>query len=62
MNEVAEVMGLEFANTNTPGWFAYRTTATKNILDNMSKARKNKLQMEAEKFAEKGLPEDVQRK
>jgi hypothetical protein len=62
MNEVAEVMGLEYANTNTPGWFPYRTTATKNILDNMSDARKNKLQMEAEKFAKIGLPADVQRK
>jgi hypothetical protein len=62
LNEIATVLGLEYADTNTPGWFNYRTTAIKNILTHMSEARKNKLKAEAETFAERGLPEEVQRK
>lgn len=55
-------MGLESADTNTPGWFENRTTAAKNILNVMTEAQKNRLRDEADEMAAKGLPEEVQRK
>lgn len=62
MKEVASIMGLESADTNTPGWFENRTTAAKNILNVMTEAQKNRLRDEADEMAAKGLPEEVQRK
>lgn len=62
MKEVASIMGLESADTNTAGWFQNRTLAAKNILNEMSEAEKNVLQNEADELAAKGLPEDVQRR
>jgi len=55
-------MGLNSVNTNTPGWFENRTVACRNILDNMTDAEKEKLCKKAEEMAEKGMPEDIQRK
>jgi len=62
MNEIAEIMKLNSVDTNTPGWFQYRTTAAKNILDNMSNAEMNRLRKTAEEMSEKGFPEELQRK
>jgi hypothetical protein len=55
-------MKLNSVDTNTPGWFQYRTTAAKNILDNMSNAETNRLRQKAEEMSEKGFPEELQRK
>lgn len=62
MNEIANIMGLDSVDTNTPGWFQHRTTATKNIIDNMSNAETNRLRQTAESMSEKGFPEELQRK
>ena len=62
MAEIAKIMDLDYVDTNTPGWFAYRTKAAKNILDRMSEESKTRLQLEADEMAEKGFPEDLQRR
>ena len=56
------MVGLDSVDTNTPGWFENRTVACKNILDNMTDAEKDILRKKAEEMAEKGMPEDIQRK
>ena len=56
------MVGLDSVDTNTPGWFENRTVACKNILENMTDAEKDILRKKAEEMAEKGMPEDIQRK
>lgn len=60
--EIASIMKLASADTNTPGWFTNRTTASKNILDAMTDEDRKKLEEKAEQFRVEGLPPDVQRK
>jgi hypothetical protein len=62
MKEVAVLMDLEYVDTNTPGWFRHRTAAAKTIIDNMTDAEKNKLQVKAQELADKGFPPELQRK
>lgn len=62
MSEIGIIMGLESVDTNTPGWFIHRTTATKNILCKMSEAEKDNLRNIGKEMAETGMPEDLQRK
>ena len=62
MKEVAGLMGLEYADMNTPGWFNHRTAAAKTIIENMTEGEKTKLQLKAHELAEKGLPAELQRK
>lgn len=61
-SEIASIMGIESANTNTAGWFSVRRTAEKNILDRMTDIEKDKLREEADQMAVEGLPVEVQRK
>lgn len=60
--EIAAIMNLPSADTNTPGWFQYRTTATKNMLDKMTEAEKARIRGDADRMATQGLPADIQRK
>ena len=62
MEEVAKLMDIDSANTSTPGWFPFRTTAAKNLLKKMSDAEKNQLLKKVEDMAENGFPKDVQRR
>jgi hypothetical protein len=62
MKEIATIMEVPYVDTNTPGWFAYRTKAAKNILDRMSEEDKKKIRQEAQEMSEKGFPEDLQRR
>jgi hypothetical protein len=55
-------MNLDSANTRTPGWFEHRTTAAKNIINNMTAVEMKRLRDEAEDMAGNGLPEAVKRK
>lgn len=55
-------MDLEYVDTNTPGWFNYRTAAAKSIIDQMNDMEKHKLRMKGQEFAEKGFPPELQRK
>jgi hypothetical protein len=60
--EIASILDLDNANTNTPGWFQLRTKASKNILNAMSVEERNILEDDAERMQKEGLPRDVQRR
>lgn len=60
-NEIAKILQLPSADTNTPGWFQLRTKASKNILNNMSQEEHEALEAEAARLQKEGLPQDVQR-
>lgn len=60
--EIASIMELPTANSNTPGWFEHRMAASKNILDTMTVEEKTKFEDDAERYRVEGLPKDVQRK
>jgi len=60
--EIAIIMNIDTANTSTPGWFALRTKASKNILDSMTEEERNELDIEVDRMQKEGLPEDVQRR
>jgi hypothetical protein len=60
--EIASILNLPTADTNTPGWIGHRLPATKNILDRMTDEEKTILMEEAENYRVEGLPTEVQRK
>ena len=62
LEEVANLMGIESADTNTEGWFNYRTAAAANILKNMTVAEKEDVKQFRKKLEEEGLPEELQRR
>ena len=62
MEEVAVIMGIEYADTNTPGWFNHRTAAAKTIIENMSETEKRNLRTTAQELSDKGFPAELQRK
>ena len=62
LNEIAVLMGLEHVDTNTPGWFAFRTRATKRIIEGMTEVEKSKLRGEVDDMARKGFPKELQQK
>ena len=55
-------MGIETADTRTPGWFQLRTKASKNILNSMSEDEKKWFEDEADRMQKEGLPQDVQQR
>lgn len=61
-DEIASILKLDSADTNTEGWFQQRTKASKNIINRMTDEEKKKLEDEVDKMRGKGLPPDVQRK
>lgn len=60
--EIASILGLDTANTQTPGWFQLRTKASKTILNSMTEEDRNNLENEADRMQKEGLPQDVQRR
>ena len=58
--EIASILQLDSADSNTPGWFQLRTKASKNILDAMSEEDQNSLENEANHMQWEGLPSEVQ--
>jgi hypothetical protein len=60
--EIANIMGLESANTFTPGWFSHRNTAAKNIMEKMTEADKKLLRDKGDKMATEGMPDEIRRK
>ena len=58
--EIATIMDLLVADTNTPGWLQYRTTAMKNLISRMTEAEKARLRGESKRMAAMGLPVDIQ--
>jgi hypothetical protein len=62
LKEISKMMGCDKVDTYTPGWFQLRTVASKTILDNMTEAVIDELRRKGKEMAERGLPDDVQRK
>lgn len=60
--EIASILGLDNADTKTPGWFQLRTKASKNIINSMTQEDRNNLENEADRMQKEGLPQDVQRR
>ena len=48
LSEIASIMSLDSANTNTPKWFEHRMRALKNVIDAMSEEERKTLEEEAE--------------
>jgi hypothetical protein len=59
--EIASILHLDSADTNTPGWFQLRTKACKNLLNTMSNDERQTIEDEADRLRKEGLPEDVKR-
>ena len=62
MNEIGSIMGVDYIDTNTPGWFKHQMAASQNLLNNMSDKAKEELGRKGEELAEKGMPVELQRK
>lgn len=62
LEEIANLLGLETADTFTPGWFGKRPTAIRNIYSKMSDAEKKKLEVDLESASNKGYPEVTRRR
>ena len=60
--EIASIMGLDRADTRTPGWFTLRTKASKNIILAMTEDEKKVLEDESDLMEKEGLPQEVQRR
>jgi len=58
--EIAAILNVELADTQTPGWFEMHMTPMKNILNRMTEEEKSKLQEEADRMAKEGLPAEIQ--
>jgi hypothetical protein len=62
MEEIANLLEVDHATTETPGWFSVRSKATKNIIQKMSPEELEELDEEVEKIASKGYNEKIQRR
>ncbi|KAF9559422.1 hypothetical protein CPC08DRAFT_763300 [Agrocybe pediades] len=60
--EIADLMGLEEADTRTEGWFDYRTKAIKNVIDGLDEHQLGKINEEVLRRRKQGNPEHIQRK
>ena len=60
--EIATILGLDTADTKTPGWFQLRTKASKNIINSMTNEDRNKLENVADQLQKDGFPEELQRR
>lgn len=60
--EIASLLGLDSADTSTPGWFPHRLTAIGNIIQNMSDGEKADLDKEVSRLQKEGYPEETRRK
>ena len=62
MNEIGTIMGVDYVDTNTPGWFKHQMAASQNLLNNMLDKAKEELGRKGEELGEKGMPVELQRK
>ncbi|KIM34658.1 hypothetical protein M413DRAFT_33125, partial [Hebeloma cylindrosporum] len=60
--EIAVLLGLEAADTHSPGWFNKRMLAIRNIMDTMSTEEKAALEKERMRIAREGNPEEEKRR
>lgn len=62
MGEIAKILGVDNATTATPGWFAARTPAIKNIIAQMTAAEVTDLSTKVEEIAKNGYSLNLQRR
>ncbi len=60
--EIATLLGVESADTNTPGWFHKRMPALGNILRRMTTAEKEELDRERDRMVKEGHTEEDRRR
>jgi hypothetical protein len=60
--EIGNMMGVEDATTNTPGWFQMRMPAIKRVFDSMTEVEKAVLDSEQERMMGEGYPEQTKRR
>ncbi|KAF9552459.1 hypothetical protein CPC08DRAFT_728600 [Agrocybe pediades] len=59
MAEIAKLMGLEYVDTNTKGWFSKRMSAIGNIIKQLSDDEKVALDAEVQRRMDRGNPDNV---
>lgn len=57
--EIAKLLSVPSANTNTEGWFSKRMQALKNILRTMSDEEAEELEREQKRIGTQGYPEHI---
>jgi ribosomal protein S5 len=60
--EIGNMMGVEDATTNTPGWFQMQMPAIKRVFDSMTEVEKAVLDSEQERMMGEGYPEQTKRR
>jgi predicted DNA-binding transcriptional regulator len=62
LHEVATILKVDTVTTSTPGWFGYRTQATRQILEKMSKEELEEVEIVRKRMASEGNSKVHQRK
>lgn len=60
--EIADILGIDTADSHTPDWFSHRMVAMKNIISRMTSAELANLDNEVAQLAQKGYSQADQRK
>ena len=60
--EIAELLGVESADTTTPNWFHKRMVAIGNILERMTEEEQAELDEQGAKIAQRGYSEEQRRR
>jgi hypothetical protein len=62
MDEIAKILNVEEATTQTPGWFTVRTAAIKNVIAKMTPEELRELDMQVEETAKIGNNEEQKKR
>jgi len=62
MEEIATILQVDEATTETPGWFQAQTPAIKNIIDRMTPGELDGLGAEVEAIGKTGYDENLKRR
>jgi hypothetical protein len=59
--EIAHLLGIQSADSHTPGWIGKRLKALKNVYERMTPEEKTALKMEQKRMKIEGYPDDLRR-
>ena len=59
--EIGRLLGVENADSMTPGWIGKRMEAIHNVLEKMTDAENQELNRETRRINAEGYPEDIKR-
>jgi hypothetical protein len=62
MDEIAKILNVDEATTQTPGWFTVRTAAIKNVITKMTPDELRQLDMEVEEVGKQGNNEELKKR